>query len=696
MSARTQTTETVAVRDGDGESERFSVTEVRNALRCPRVFALGRLTGQSVTFPLGSSCLGATFHRLVERFARQVDVPPSHFASLEAGAARDDVENCLARWLLDLLVDELEQDPTYWSIPGEVDDLAEALREFARHLSARLQGFAGTPSHAVAKLLHAGERSVEARLGQNGPVVHGRLDAIFADQHGALDVIEYKLTDEANEELDRAQVALYREILRVAQGVEAQPVVLRFSPLLREVSMSNDAADRFVASVIEPLLTGMQSWGQQPLNAPATQRRDLCAACPMARPCAEAYPHPLPARDDPPMGAARPRPNVSSAKGASTALPDSDLAGGLRDAAALTTPGHSKEDETGRIEAEELRDRILAELNRQGVAAVAPKPPVVGPTLYIIEVARPRGAVSHLDRAAEDVRHRLAAESSVDVDYAREGGHRRFVVRRREPRKVMLAPLLELNRAWLSALPGRLVVGQTPEGSVLCADLADAGTPHLLIAGQSGSGKSVLIQSIIASLVQFHGPAAIRFTLIDPKRVTFIGAGFKAAVAAHLDGPIRFDLEDTLPAIQQLVDAMEERYRIFEAAQVADIREFNEQAPATDHLERRVLVIDEFQDLISDRSGAQAFFSGVKRLGAKARAAGIHLILATQRPDRDTVPPVVKANLGGKIALQVATKINSRIVLDEGGAEKLLGKGDLLANLGRGVVRAQAPLLSER
>jgi S-DNA-T family DNA segregation ATPase FtsK/SpoIIIE len=166
--------------------------------------------------------------------------------------------------------------------------------------------------------------------------------------------------------------------------------------------------------------------------------------------------------------------------------------------------------------------------------------------------------------------------------------------------------------------------------------------------------------------------------------------------SAHLDGPIRYDIDETLPAIEQLVDLMEERYKILEAAQVADVGEYDEQASASQQLERRVLVIDEFQDLITEKATAQAFFTGIKRLGAKARAAGIHLILATQRPDRDTVPPIIKANLGGKIALQVASKVNSRIVLDDGGAEKLLGKGDLLASLGRGIVRAQAPLLSER
>jgi S-DNA-T family DNA segregation ATPase FtsK/SpoIIIE len=139
---------------------------------------------------------------------------------------------------------------------------------------------------------------------------------------------------------------------------------------------------------------------------------------------------------------------------------------------------------------------------------------------------------------------------------------------------------------------------------------------------------------------------------------------------------------------------MEERYRLFEEAQVSGIEEYNEQVGPERCLERRMLVVDEFQDLIAERDAAQTFFAGIKRLGAKARAAGIHMILATQRPDRSTVPPIVKANLGGKVALQVSSLTNSRIVLDQGGAERLLGKGDLLADLGHGVVRAQAAMIA--
>lgn len=662
-------------------SERVSVTEVRNALRCPRLFALGRHLGRSVAFPVGSSCLGATFHRIVEGLSRVSSAPPSGVAELPHGAPRDAIEAALGEWLLDALITELDADANYASMPAEVDDLAEALRELSRHLTERARRFSEPPARALEQLLHAGEQEIEATLDDGGPLVSGRLDALYQDPAGRLDVIEYKLTDEANDELDRAQVALYRQLLRRARGIEARPIVLRFSPTLREVGMTEEASDAFLASRVLPVVRSMAEWAGDLGLAPATRREDLCATCPVAAECRTLFPARVPARDDPPTAGARPRPGLES---------------GLTEPPPAAPPSAAADDRLGHEEATRLRDLILVELGREGARATSPRPPVVGPTLYLIDVSRPRGTVRHLDRAAEDVRHRLAAEHGVDADYEKAGGHRRFIVKRPKPRAVFLAPLLIARQEFLAARPGRFVVGQCPDGEILCGDFSDSSTPHLLVAGQSGSGKSVLLQSLIASLVQYHPPSSIRFTLVDPKRVTFNGAAFKVAVSAHLDGPVRSDVEEVLPVLEQLIDAMEERYRLFEAAGVQDISEFNEEASAAERLERRLLVIDEFQDLITDKVTTQAFFAAVRRLGAKARAAGLHLVLATQRPDRDVVPPIVKANLGGKVALQVASKINSRIILDEGGAERLLGKGDLLANLGRGLVRAQAPLLGER
>jgi S-DNA-T family DNA segregation ATPase FtsK/SpoIIIE len=656
-------------------SDAFSVTEIRNALRCPRIFALGRANGSAVAFPVGSSCLGAAFHRIVERFSKTVAAPPPDFANLGKGAALDDVDAKLRLWLLGFLEDELEEEPAYSTMPGEIDDLAQAIRELARHLAARLRPFDDKPSRALERLLKDAERPLEAVV--DGVLVRGTLDALYAAPDGSLDVVEYKLTDEANDALDRAQVALYAHMHETMERKTAKPVILRFMPMLRETTVGEAEASDMMARVVRPLLGKMQEWAKTPGSAPATERRDLCAACPMAGPCAATYPERVAPRDDPPACASRPRP---------------DNRGSVAPAAPIPVTDAAPTDDDGRREAESLRDRIVSELTKQGVMTVCPRPPTVGPTLYEIEVTRPRGSVKQLDQAANDVRHRLGSDG-IDVEYDARGGRRVFVVKRSMPRKVLLGPLLSELRPFLAEKPGRFIVGQRPTGEILTGDLSDASTPHLLVGGQSGSGKSFLLRALIASLVHYHAPSAIRFVLIDPKRVTFNQPAFRSAVSAHLDVPIVYDAEEAIPILERLIETMEERYELFEKTQVIDIDEYNDDARPSERLERKIVVIDEFQDLAADKASAKVFCDGIKRLGAKARAAGLHVILATQRPDKDTVPPIIKTNLGGKIALRVATQTNSRIILDEGGAERLLGKGDLLANLGHGVVRAQAPMV---
>lgn len=661
-----------------GQSERVSVTEVRNALRCPRIFALGRLAEKAVAFPVGSSCLGGCFHRLVERFAQSVDTPPQYFSALPDKAPLDDLQMALVRWVLGLLQAELCADAGYHAIPGEVDELAEALREYCRHLAGRMKAMDGTPNQALLQVVHSGERQIEAAW-PDGPFLHGRLDAIFRDRNGQLEIIEYKLTDEANGLLDQAQSVLYQQLFRLAEGVEAKAAVLRFTPTLRESTVGEGIAEKIAEQVLTPTLTKLAGWAQEPLTAPATERKDLCATCPVSDACGRHFPARFAHRDDPPVAATRPR----------------NPQAGERLAQVSTPPARNPlSDEEGREEAARIRDTIVDELRKLGASVASPEKPIVGPRTYLIGVTRKRGTVGVLDRAAADVQHRLASEHGIELEYEKTGGRRRFLVTRKNPRAVFLGPLLEEKRRWLSAQPGRFIIGQEPDGTVVVGDFSDGSTAHLLVAGQTGSGKSVFLQSLLASLVRFHGPEKIRFNLVDPKRVTFTSAAFRSSMSAHLQSPISFEAEQTLPLIDELVVLMEERYTLFAEAQVTDISEFNEANPE-ESLERRILVIDEFQDLLTEKEQAKEFCSGIKRLGAKARAAGIHLVLATQNPVREAVPSAIKANLTARIAFQVGSSQNSRIILDKNGAEKLLGKGDLLASLGRGLVRAQAPLLSE-
>jgi S-DNA-T family DNA segregation ATPase FtsK/SpoIIIE len=654
----------------------LSVTEVRNAMRCPRVFALGRARpGRTVAFPVGASSLGATFHRIAELFARDLGAPPEAVRRLPRGAPREAVAAAFGAWLLGHLVDALEESPALASMPGEVDDLAEALRELGRYLAAEVERGGLAPAEALGLLIQHAELQVEAVIdapGRGGGVpvrVVGRVDAMHSRGTGAVDVVEYKLTDEANQELDQAQVALYRRLVRAALDVDAEPVILRFNPGLIATRLSPAAGDAIVDRTILPLLGKMVGWAEDPASAPATARRDLCAACPVRADCAETYRDHLDPRDLPPAGATRPRPGPE---------------GHLDVALPVEAAGPPPADPEGQKEAEELEKQIVAELRRLGVMVQVARR-TVGPTLLRLEVVIARQRVAQLDRVAQDVEHHFADRG---VRFDREGPKRVFFAPRRRPRPVELTALLAQKAAFLRARPGRFVVGEGIDGEVVAGDLSDGSTCHLLVGGQTGSGKSVLLRAIVSSLCHFHPPEAIRFTLVDPKRVTF--GNFAAAIAPHLEGPIFYDAEALLPELDNLVSEMESRYERFEQKKVQDIDGYNDAAP--EHLARRVVVVDEFQDLLADKATRQAFLEGVKRLGAKARAAGIHLVCATQRPDRNTVPGEIKANLGGKIALKVQAMVNSRIILDQPGAERLLGRGDLLADLGHGLVRAQAPL----
>lgn len=650
----------------------FSVTEVRNALRCPRVFALGRSRKRAVAFPIGASSLGALFHRIAERFARELEAPPAPVSALPLHAPRELVADALSAWLLGHLVSELEANPGAASMPGEIDDLAEALRELSRYLAKQIESTGRLPAEALRSFLPHAELSIVAVLDttSGGPVrISGRIDAVYRRARGAVEVVEYKLTDEANQELDQAQVALYRWLSRRALDLDADPLILRFKPGLVETKLSPVAADGIVERTVLPWIEKMVNWSEHPEMAPPTSRRDLCPTCPMRQACVETYRDTLDPRDLPPAGAARPIPDPD---GRLISLPPREPVD------AMPT------DSEGKAEADSIAAQIVAQLKRQGVIVGIGRK-TVGPRLVRIEVTSPRQRVAQLDRAADDVEHHLAGHG---VRFEREAARRWFSAPRKTPRRVELEALLARRAAFLRERPGRFVLGEGLDGEVIAGDLADGSSCHLLVAGQTGSGKSVLLRALTLGLCHFHPPSAIRFLLVDPKRVTF--GGIAAGMGAHLDGPILYDVEALLPELEALVAEMEERYALFESRNVQNIDDYNEMTKAP--LPRRVVVVDEFQDLITSRASRQPFLNAVKRLGSMARAAGIHLVFATQRPDRTTVPGEIKANLGGRIALRVQEVVNSRIILDQAGAEELLGKGDFYADLGHGLVRGQAPM----
>jgi S-DNA-T family DNA segregation ATPase FtsK/SpoIIIE len=208
--------------------------------------------------------------------------------------------------------------------------------------------------------------------------------------------------------------------------------------------------------------------------------------------------------------------------------------------------------------------------------------------------------------------------------------------------------------------------------------------PHLLIAGATGSGKSVCINTIIASYLYRAKPDEIKFVLIDPKKLELslykILEGYHLITSEDLDEFVITKAENAIVALRSVEMEMERRYELLAGATVRSIDEYNQRIARgeidDDHLPYIVLIIDELADLIL--SSAKEVEAPITRLAQMARAVGIHLVIATQRPSVNVITGVIKANFPARIALQVASKIDSRTILDANGAEKLLGRGDLL------------------
>ncbi|MFU8772943.1 MAG: DNA translocase FtsK, partial [Anaerolineales bacterium] len=218
----------------------------------------------------------------------------------------------------------------------------------------------------------------------------------------------------------------------------------------------------------------------------------------------------------------------------------------------------------------------------------------------------------------------------------------------------------------------RIALGQDVAGKPAVADLA--AMPHLLIAGTTGSGKSVCVNSLICCLLLNNTPDELRIVMVDPKRVELTGYNG----IPHLLAPVVVELEKVVGALQWIAREMDQRYRKLAQAGVRNITEYNNQLDSLNEpkLPYLLVVIDELADLMMLAPDETERL--VTRLAQLARATGIHLVIATQRPSVDVVTGLIKANFPARIAFAVASGVDSRVILDQPGAERLLGRGDML------------------
>lgn len=289
-----------------------------------------------------------------------------------------------------------------------------------------------------------------------------------------------------------------------------------------------------------------------------------------------------------------------------------------------------------------------------------------GPLIKQIEfLPEPGTKIKNITASINDIARELGV-NSLRVEPVEDSNNLGFEIPSDEMKTIDFNQILNSDAFQNAKGDLPICLGVDIKGTPVIADLAKM--PHLLVAGTTGSGKSVGLNTFILSLIKLKKPADLQFVLIDPKRIEFSAYNNQR----YMLFSVVTDNKIAAEALAYLVDEMEKRYGLFEQNLCKNIQEYNEKAG---HLPYIVCVIDEFSDLVTTNKDVDKY---IQLLAQKARACGIHIILATQRPSVDVVTGVLKANFPTRLSYKVASVADSRTILDTSGAEDLIGRGDAL------------------
>lgn len=348
-------------------------------------------------------------------------------------------------------------------------------------------------------------------------------------------------------------------------------------------------------------------------------------------------------------------------------------------------------------ELERNKDRIIETLNNYKIEISKIKA-TIGPTVTLYEIVPAPGVrISKIKNLEDDIALSLAALGIRIIAPIPGKGTIGIEVPNEKKETVSMRSLLASEKFRNSKYELPIALGKTISNEVFIADLAKM--PHLLVAGATGQGKSVGINAILVSLLYKRHPSQLKFVLVDPKKVELsIFSKIERHYLAKLPGEedaIITDTQKVVNTLNALCIEMDERYELLKAAHVRNIKEYNKKFinrklnPNEGHnfMPYIVLVIDEFADLMM--TAGKEVETPVARLAQLARAIGIHLILATQRPSVNIITGTIKANFPARISFKVTSKVDSRTILDTGGAEQLIGRGDMLLSQGSETLRLQ-------
>ena len=356
-----------------------------------------------------------------------------------------------------------------------------------------------------------------------------------------------------------------------------------------------------------------------------------------------------------------------------------------------------KRTEIDRAELEANKDQIIATLLNYKIEITKIRA-TIGPTVTLFEIVPAPGVkISKIRNLEDDIALSLSALGIRIIAPIPGKGTIGIEVPNKQKQIVSLKDVLQSEKFTQTKMALPIALGKTISNEVFVADLAKM--PHLLVAGATGQGKSVGINTILMSLLYRKHPSQVKLVLIDPKKVELFPYGHLdqhfLAFLPDQDEPIITETSKVINTLNSLCIEMDTRYDLLKKARVRNLNEYNEKfierklSPKDGHkfLPYIVLVIDEFGDLIM--TAGKEVELPIARLAQLARAIGIHLIIATQRPSVNIITGVIKANFPARLAFKVASKIDSRTILDGGGADQLIGSGDMLLNIGSTTVRLQ-------
>ena len=346
--------------------------------------------------------------------------------------------------------------------------------------------------------------------------------------------------------------------------------------------------------------------------------------------------------------------------------------------------------------------RIVEVLNSFGVK-ISKINATVGPTITLYEITPAEGVrISKIRGLEADIALSLSALGIRIIAPIPGKGTIGIEVPNKNPQIVSMESVLNTKKFQTTKMSLPMALGKTITNEVFMVDLAKI--PHLLVAGATGQGKSVALNAIISSLLYKKHPNELKFVLVDPKKVEFsiynkITPHYMAALPENEEEPIITDVQKVVRTLNSLCKLMDHRYDLLKKAQVKKIDEYNDKyihhhlrlTDGHDYMPYIVVIIDEFGDLIM--TAGKEIELPIQRIAQLARAVGIHMIIATQRPTTKIITGNIKANFPGRMAFRVTSQIDSRTILDCTGADQLVGRGDMLFLAGGEPVRVQCAFI---